>query len=734
MVHRDLKPSNVMLTSKGQVKVLDFGLAKLLVQDSTADLTEFQGDMREAAGTPPYMAPEQLCGEAIDGRADLWALGVLLYEAATGQRPFPQTLHAPLVDAILHRPPVAPRVLNPNLSREMEAVLNKALQKDRRNRYQTAEQMRADLDCLRQGRAPEYRGAISLVGTQRGRRLAAGFLCTFVVTAVLAAVPGMPDRIRSWMGGKVIGQEKQLAVLPFEVIEGDASARAFGEGLQETLTAKLTQLTVSHPLQVISASEVHAKGVSTPERARQEFGVNLALEGNLSRSGDKVRINYSLVDTATHRQLKADSITAAASDPFAVQDQVVNGVLRLLDVVAQAPELASLARHGTQVPGAYDFYLQGRGYLLDYDKVENLDSAVTVFERAIALDPNYALAYAGLGEAYWQKYLADKDAQWVSPARQACERALKSDAQLAAAHACLGRIESGTGEYEKAVEEFGRSVSADPTNDDGYRGLAGAYESMGKPAAAEQTYQRAIELRPQYWSNYSFLGTFYYNQARYAEAASMFSQVVALAPDSLRGYYNLSAAYYYEGNYAQAIRAAQQSIAIRPTEAAYSNLASANFYLRRYDEAAQAYEEAAKLTPKDYAVWWNLADGYYFAPGKRPQAAQAYRRANSLAAGALRVNPRDAYALGVLAYCHAMLGDQREALDYLRRGLQMAPDEPEMRFKAALVYAQLGDATRALDWLKKSLDVGFSPTIVRDTPNFDALRPDPRFKALIGDK
>ena len=327
--------------------------------------------------------------------------------------------------------------------------------------------------------------------------------------------------------------------------------------------------------------------------------------------------------------------------------------------------------------------------------------------------------------------MASKDRRWIDPAREACERALNSDAQLVAAHVCLGQLESGTGEYEKAVAEFTQAAQSDPTSDDAYRGLADAYERLDKTEDAERTYRRAIEVRPQYWAGYNYLGVFYYRQARYPDAVSMFSQVVALAPDSFHGYSNLSAAYYYEGHYPEAIQAAQRSIAIRPTEAAYSNLASANFYLRRYDQAAQAYEEAVRISPKNYALWWNLGDGYYFAPGKRPLAAQAYRQANSLALEALRVNRRDAYALGVLAYCNAMLENRKQALDYLDEGLQMAPEEPEMRFKAAIVYTQLGNASLGFEWLKKSLDVGFSPTIVRDTPNFDALRPDPRFKALI---
>ncbi len=211
----------------------------------------------------------------------------------------------------------------------------------------------------------------------------------------------------------------------------------------------------------------------------------------------------------------------------------------------------------------------------------------------------------------------------------------------------------------------------------------------------------------------------------------MFSQVIALAPDSIRGYYDLGATYNSQGRYPDAIGMFQRSIAIRPTAHAYSNLGNAYFYLHRYGEAAGAYEQAVKLGQTDYILWWNLGEGYYWAPGKRAQAVEAYRQAIFLANKRLQVNPRDAYALGVLAYCHAMLGERKPALDYLQAGLKLTPDDSEMRFKAALVYNQFADTGRTLSWLKSALASGLSAAVLRDTPNFDSLRSDPRFQELI---
>jgi serine/threonine-protein kinase len=324
-----------------------------------------------------------------------------------------------------------------------------------------------------------------------------------------------------------------------------------------------------------------------------------------------------------------------------------------------------------------------------------------------------------------------KDPQWIESSRHDCEHSLALNKRLPSAHVCLATVYKGTGRYEDAVSQFESAVAIEPTNDDAYRGLADAYERLGKLTDAEKTYRRAIELRPHYWAGYSWLGAFYFYHARYDEAASMFSQVVALAPDSIRGYYDLGATYNSQGRYAEALGMLQRSIAIRPTAIAYSNLGNAYFYLHRYSDATGAYEQAVKLSPNDYLLRWNLADGYYWTPGKRAEAMQAYRQAISLATKRLRVNSRDAYALGVLAYCHAMLGERNPAFEYLRAGLKMTPEDSEMRFKAALVYNQFADSADALKWLKSALASGISVAVVRDTPNFDSVRSDPRFQEVI---
>lgn len=740
VTHRDLKPSNIMLTSTGS-KLLDFGLAKLK-RDSgpLAVFGEVSADTISAPGavlgTLTYMAPEQLEGREVDARTDIFAFGAILHEMITGKKAFGGKGGASAIVAILKEAPPPLRLSNPQVPVELARIVAKMLAKDPKDRYATAADILADLRALQPLYGGSSRlGAILRMMPRRALPVALGGMAIALAAILIFLVPPIRERFGIRLRAAPLPRNKLVAVLPFAVTSDDAKEKPFSDGLTETLTAKLTQLTVDPTLQVVPAPEVRARGVSRIDDIRKEFGATLVVEGNLQRSGNRVRINIALVDTGANRQLRAESLTTSASDPFALQDQVVNATVGMLQLDVQPGERQALGAHGTETASAYDFYLQGVGYLQDYDKKENIDNAIKVFDTALELDPQYAGAYAGRGEAYWKLYESGKDPQWIDPSRHDCEHSLGLNKRLASAHVCLGTVYKGIGHYEDAVTQFDSAVENEPTNDDAYRGLADAYEHLGKLDDAEKTYRRAIELRPHYWAGYSWLGIFYYHQARYAEAASMFSQVIALAPDSVRGYYDLGGAYIWQGRYADAIGMFQHSIAIRPSTAAYSNLGTAYFYLHQYGEAVDAYEAAVKLNQIDYLLWWNLGDGYYYwGPEKRTKALEAYRQAISLASKRLQINPREAYALGVLAYCHAMLGERKPALESLRAGLSLAPGDSEMRFKAALVYNQFAEVNNTLTWLKNAMASGLSVATIRDTPNFDSLRSDPRFQELIQTK
>jgi serine/threonine-protein kinase len=295
----------------------------------------------------------------------------------------------------------------------------------------------------------------------------------------------------------------------------------------------------------------------------------------------------------------------------------------------------------------------------------------------------------------------------------------------------LGRVYRGRGEYEKAVAQFQKATALDPTSDDAYRGLADAYQKLNQPTEAEATYRRAISLRPQYWAGYSWLGFFYYNQARYDDAAKMFKEVINLAPDNYRGYSNLGAMYIAQDRYQEAIAELEKSVSIRPTVEAYLNLGTASFMVRKFEAAAHNYEEALKLDRTNWLSWGNLADAYYWVPGKRQEASNAYREAIRLADEKLRVNPRDGNTLAYRAVYLAMLDQKDESLTSLQKAVSFSSQDPDVRFRAALVYNHFGDINRTREWLQNALAAGVPASLVRGTPDFDHLRDDPRFQALL---
>ncbi len=333
---------------------------------------------------------------------------------------------------------------------------------------------------------------------------------------------------------------------------------------------------------------------------------------------------------------------------FSIENQLATATASALNIPLRADEQRALAAHGTTFPEAYQYFLQGRGYLLEAFTPATFKSAQTMFREALRIDPNYGAAKAALGESWLYAYNNDHQVADIEQARKACSDAVALGNAGADGHICLGTLATETGKPAEAVSEFQKALQLEPANDRASIGLAKAYEKLNQPEKAEAAYKQAIDLRPNYWRGYDQLGGFYFRIADYPRAEQMFRTATEKDPQSFRSYSNLGAALLFEGKDETASEAFEKSIAIRPTADVYINAGIASFRQRRFSEAATLFRKSLALESGTYDVWASLGDAEYYG-GNRPQAMDDYKKAIALATAQLKTSPNDATVLGALA-------------------------------------------------------------------------------------
>jgi serine/threonine-protein kinase len=689
IVHRDIKPENVMIRPDAVVKILDFGIAKLIekrpdkIDEEAATAIKAGTQAGMIIGTASYMSPEQAKGKPVDARSDIFSFGVVLYEMLAGKQPFDGENALDVIGSILNKEPVSLSQLAPDIPRELQRIVEKSLRKDREERYQTAKDLLIDLKDVRQDLEIQNKLERTAAPNREEPKTQILGATTSDAAHTTSSAEYITNEIKSHKSSFIIGlvvlllasisfgywfftshslsakgQIESIAVLPFINESGNADNEYLSDGITESLINSLSQLP---NMKVIARSSVfHYKGKETDvQKIAAELNVLAVMTGRIIQRGETLDISVNLTDVQNNTQLWGQRYKRKISDIFAVQDEIAKQVVDSLRVKLTGAEQMKLTKRYTDNEEAYKLYLQGR-YQWNQRTGESLKKAEEFYKQAIEKDPNFALAYAGLAETYalFSKFSVVSAQDSMPQARALTMKALELDDSLAEAHNALAF-------YLHAFD-------------------------WNQPAS-EREFRRAIELNPNYATAHHWLsqGPLIVTQ-KFEEALTEARRAEELDP---------------------------LSTIIR------TDTGVVLYWMKRFDEAIAQYKHTIAIDPNFYYAHWSLGAAYH-QKGMYAESIAEYKKALQL--------KDDSWVIGLLACSLAKNGQRNAALKLIEQLKAQSSHRYVASYSIAIAYTALDEKDQAFFWLEKDFAEHSS-----SAPNYfqdfflEDLRDDPRFQDLL---